>query len=83
MIPEYTKQEIDRWVSHGTPDGSFVMAVLENDLRGAIFSADGDNCKNLKDVVKYVMWEIPAVCWGSKEAVRDWPDRLAKRLLKL
>lgn len=75
MIPEYTKQAIDRFVSHGTPAGSFVMAVLENNLSQAFARADDNNAANMMDIVRYVFNEIPSPAWGSVDKVNRWHER--------
>ncbi len=80
MIPEYTKEAIDRWVAKGIRPGSFVQAVLSNDLMGAYAAADDTNREHMFDIVRYVYNEIPAECQGSKERFRDWPDVRARRL---
>ena len=52
--------------------GSFVMAVLENNLHAAIQRADGTSWDSIRQLVEYVYWEMPADCWGSAEAVSAW-----------
>lgn len=72
MIEPRFKEAIDRWVKDACPMGSFVNAVLENDLIQAIGRADEDALDNLKEIVKYLYNEVPAQCWGSKEKVSAW-----------
>ena len=52
--------------------GGFAMALLENDLRGAMGRADPMSIRGLFDLVQYCHWEIPGVCWGSPEKVQAW-----------
>ncbi len=79
MIPEYTKEAINKFVKYGLPPGSFITAVLENNLSQAFAYADETNTLYLKDIVMYVHWEIPGTCHGSPEAVRNW---LARKIPK-
>jgi hypothetical protein len=57
---------------HHHPCGSFVTAVLENNLMEAIGRADENSQAALFEIVRYVRWEIPSNCHGSVEAVRAW-----------
>ncbi|KKM07197.1 hypothetical protein LCGC14_1736310 [marine sediment metagenome] len=57
---------------HHHPCGSFVTAVLENNLMEATGRADGDSQAALFEIVRYVRWEIPSRCHGSPEKVRAW-----------
>lgn len=80
MIPQYTKNAIDKWVSKGIRPGSFVEAVLSNDLMGAFAKADDTNMYYMLDIIRYVYNEIPADCQGSKEKFKAWPELLASRV---
>lgn len=52
--------------------GGFVMRVLENDLKGALGSADHANLALLPHIVAYAMECLPGTAWGSPEAVEGW-----------
>ncbi len=70
-----TKQTIDDYVAQGWKPGSFVQAVLENDLREAIGRADSGNLDTLPAIVAYCYNQIPSVCWGSPAKVEAWKLR--------
>lgn len=70
--PPLTLQSIDRYAKGRIPPGSFLIAVLENDLRMAMGRADRRNREALWDVVRYCVNEIPSSCWGSPELVNQW-----------
>ena len=72
MIPRDTKSGIDRYVDHGVPTGSFLRAVLSNDLFEAIIKADSDNQLALAAICRYVYDYTPNTCHGSPEAVANW-----------
>lgn len=72
QIPQDVKETLDLYVSHRIPTGGFLEAVLSNDLRGAISQADDVSLAHLKPIVLYVLWEIPAACWGNRDRVEAW-----------
>ena len=71
-IPERTLDGIRRYVDQHIVPGGFVLAVLRNELTEAVCRADLDNLLCLRDIVKYLSNEVPAICWGSPGAVRVW-----------
>jgi len=71
-LPDRLRHGMQRYVDHGIEPGSFLMAVLENDLIGAVNKADPDNFKDLKTIVNWFHWELPARCWGTKDVVENW-----------
>ena len=71
MKPE-TKKTIDHYVELGFDPGSFVRAVLENNLKEAFGCADAQNREDLFEIVSYCYNYIPDYCWGSREKVTAW-----------
>lgn len=61
-----------RYAEEGIPTGSFLRAVLENDLHTACEKADIDNASTLHRIVVYIHNELPAACWGGPKKVADW-----------
>jgi hypothetical protein len=55
-IPEHTAQSLIDYVEHGWQPGSFLTAVLENDLEGAAFRADQQNKLYLANIAMIVRW---------------------------
>ena len=72
MIKARTLHAIHQYVDHKVPTGGFLEAVLSNDLAGAVGKADLENGRALAEIVKYVYNEIPADCWGSRDAYVSW-----------
>ena len=68
-IPEYTLNQLDCYVEDRLIPGGFLLAVLSNDLFGAVNRADSANQAALADIVKFVYNRMPAGCWGSQEKV--------------
>ncbi len=72
MVPHHTKAEIDRYVKDRIITGSFLHAVLSNDLFGAVIKADDFNRIALPDIVSYIHNNAPMGCYGSAQVVEDW-----------
>lgn len=71
-VPFSGAAEIARYVNLGVPPGSFITALLENNLRDACTCADDLNLSNLPAYVAMLHGKAPAVCWGSPEKVAAW-----------
>jgi len=69
-------ESIFRYVVHHTPTGSFLRAVLENNLKESFARADDHNQGTMFEIVKLVYNDIPMGCWGSPAEVWEWlnPD---------
>lgn len=72
MIPTQIIYAIQHHVLHGQHGGSFVTAVLENNLREAISYADEECLAALAEIVRYCYNNIPMRCWGSELTVKNW-----------
>jgi len=72
MIPRDTKGGIDRYVDRGVPTGSFLRAVLSNDLFEAVAKADYHNKLALAAICEYIYNYTPDTCHGSPEVVAAW-----------
>jgi len=70
--PVHILDGINRYVNHRLAPGSFVEAVLSNDLRGALLAADEDSLRGLRDIMLYVHREVPSTCCGSREKVETF-----------
>jgi len=74
-LPPHMRPGILRYLNDGIIPGSFLKAVLENDLVGALAAADGDNRRIIWDYGNMLWNAFPARgngCWGSPEALEDW-----------
>jgi len=63
---------LDRYANHGIPTGSFLRAVLANDLFGAMGRADINSSTYLHDTVKLIYNQFPSNIWGSYEIVDNY-----------
>jgi len=71
-IPSRMMSGIQRYVKKHTPPGSFLQAVIQNNLRKAVARADKENLANLPAFISYFYNEAPPSCWGSPEAYELW-----------
>lgn len=72
FVHSYITAGITRYVTEGLQPGSFLYAVLCNDLREAAGQADVTNFVALAAVVAYIYRTVPAKAWGSEERVKEW-----------
>jgi len=74
-LPESCREGLLLYLRFGLRPGTFLTAVLSNDLRGACAAADEVNRLALYDYV-YVLYNCaPLAAWGSPELVADWIQR--------
>ena len=71
-LPERLQPGMRRYVEDGGDVGSFLTAVLSNDLRNALLRADETNLELLLVIIRWLHNEAPDYCWGSVEAVKTW-----------
>ncbi len=71
-LPEHMQDAMQRYIERGIEPGSFLMAVLCNDLMGAMGRADAINAERLKDFCGFLYNEVPGGCHGSPKAVSAW-----------
>lgn len=70
---------LERYLNHGIMPGSFLTAVLENNLCEAFSRADHINEKNMKNIMGYIYNRIPLNAWGSREKVEKYLMGLKER----
>jgi len=71
-VPEGLREGLIRYIVDHIPTGSFLLAVLTNDLKEACGRADEENKYRLFDLVYFLHNFAPSACWGSKDQVRAW-----------
>ena len=71
-IDEANLHSLRLYIDRGVPPGSFLAAVLENNLKEAVSRADDRNMHNLPAYVGYLYNEAPMQCWGSPAKVGAW-----------
>jgi hypothetical protein len=71
-IPAYMVGAVKRYVLEGIPPGSFLQAVLENDLIAAFGAADVENTDAMRGWTILVYNCLPSDCHGSRDIVRAY-----------
>lgn len=76
-VPDHTRGAIERYVFDRYEPGSFLTAVLCNDLMAAVARADSQNYMALKEICQFIYNEVPSSAWGSPKNVANWLDNRA------
>lgn len=79
-IPLQDHDGLVAFITRGVPTGSFLRAVLTNNLREACNRADDDNKKALYNIVFFLYNYAPMGCWGSEANYTDWRESFKKQL---
>lgn len=80
LCPQVIQESLKRYVENGVSTGSFLIAVLANDLMEAFNRADDYNLPALGSIVAYITMEIPIPCCVSYEKVDEHLQKKAKEL---
>lgn len=75
LIPGHMHDGVRLYVMRGVPPGSFLTAVLENDLMGAFSKADSANTASMRGWAQFIYMHTPSGSHGSREKVHAWLDR--------
>ena len=71
-LPAHNRAGMQRYIEHGIAPGSFLSAVLSNDLMGALGKADEVNRAQIFDICVFLYNEAPAGCYGSAAKFKAW-----------
>ena len=71
-VPVHMLESIDRYLTSRIPTGSFLEAVLSNDLRDAAARGDAQNQRLLFEYAYLMHNYMPIGSHGSREAVSAW-----------
>lgn len=74
-VPEHLHEGFVMYLMHRVRPGSFLTAVLENDLNQAVANADPTSGRMLREVVGFLRGWAPHNAWGSAEIVEAWVKR--------
>lgn len=69
---EHDLAPIKRFIEQKIPPGSFLEAVLRNNLKDAMGRADSRNRRRVFEYVEYLYNYAPTTCWGSNEKYEAW-----------
>lgn len=71
-LPAHLRPGLRAYLVDRQPTGTFLRAVLVNDLNGAVLRADPVSFQALRDIVRLLYNYAPAQSHGSYEAVTAW-----------
>jgi hypothetical protein len=71
-VPEHLHEGLIEYIVMRRPTGSFLDAVLCNNLKEAVGRADVFARPHLHEIVGFLYNHAPAPCWGSPERVQAW-----------
>ena len=74
-VPSHMHHAIEAWVLFGLKPGSFLTAVLSNDLMEAFGRADHMNAAAMQAWVRLLYNNVPSACKGSPEVVSEWHEQ--------
>jgi hypothetical protein len=66
------REALERYLNHGIMPGSFLTALLENNLVEAAGRADTWNATRLHHYAGYMYNHLPSNAWGSPEKVESF-----------
>lgn len=71
-LPQHMQEGMRAYVETGRQPGSFLRAVLENNLYQAFAQADDVNRRCMVDFAAFLENGLPAAAWGSAKEVDAW-----------
>jgi len=71
-IPGYMHDGIVRYFENGIRPGSFLCAIINNDLRAAVAFADSTNKHIIHRYVQWLYSVAPSSSWGYDGAVSNF-----------
>ena len=71
-LPEHMRFGVHNYIEHGLEPGSFLRAVISNNLFEAIKRADRVNAEYLPLYVRFFESNAPAWCYGSLKNYTSW-----------
>ena len=76
-IPLHMHNGLGAYIVHGQAPGTFLSAVIENDLKTACLHADDQNKHCLFHYANFFYNCAPGACWGYKGAIEHWQKTVA------
>lgn len=78
MLPEHMQQSMRDWLGEGEPHpkvmGSFLIAVLTNDLLGAFARADMQNAASMRHWAEFLTSFAPPGSYGTMAELLAWHE---------
>lgn len=77
-VPDNLRDGIKAYIETGRPVGSFLAAIICNDLKGAVFSGHPGILINIPSIVRWFWNYAPSSCHGNENNYRGWTDARQK-----
>lgn len=75
LLPGHIREGVKRYIEKGIEPGSFLTAIICNDLKESFGRADETNRARMFDIVGFFYNEAPSRCWGSQETMNRWMNK--------
>lgn len=79
LLPPHLRDGVERWVEQGITPGSFLRAVIRNDLYQAVLRADEVSLEALPNIMRWFIAHAPEGSYGSDKVFSQWPLYLKAR----
>ena len=71
-VPDHTREALERYFLYAFEPGSFVKAVLCNDLVSSVARADHFNKPAIAGIVEWIVNNAPDGSWGHEDYYKEW-----------
>ena len=68
-LPQHIREDFRMYIEKGVPQGSFMTALLSNNLKETFARANRRNRASIPAYVDFLYWSVPSNIWGSEEKV--------------
>lgn len=75
LVPPHMWGAVERYYLNGIPPGSFLQAVLSNNLMEAFNRADDENAANMRQWCRFLYNYVPYMSYGSPEHYELWLEK--------
>lgn len=72
ILPSPMQAGMKSYIEDRCPPGDFLYFILCNDFVRAAEHADQVNLMSLLEYIRFLLYQAPRGCWGSKAAVEAW-----------
>lgn len=72
LLPIHMRESVYEYINMGRPAGSFLQAVIANNLKEAYQNADNINIHVIGGYVNFFYNHAPLDCWGSADQYMAW-----------
>ena len=72
ILPQHMQDGVRLYLDKGVKPGSFLTAVLSNNLVEAFKTADVTNIMNMQRWATWLYNDCPVGAWGSLDKVESW-----------